>query len=307
MKRNFLAASALVTILTSWSGLSWANTASTGSESNPMKQVEAVMQKSHQLQNQQRQKSAYNAVVSKAQAKYMDSVLQSTKSTAKQELVGAGSPSQNTPKASVPAASTTSTPAAPTADLQAQLSKLKQSNLVFQQQAGQRIAGLVEKDVQLEAKLSQLGQVLSMLSQEVNQLGAQIKKAQTALGSDAPASKSAPIKMTGEASQWTQYTQYGIFGLLVLVVILLLFRRGSGSKPLQTSSDQFDTKNSDDIKDEYDFMGSDEATPAKLDLARAYLAMEDYKAAKKVLDQVMKTGDDKQRTEARKMLSKIPK
>lgn len=308
MKRNFLAASALVTILTGWSGLGWANTSSTGSESNPMKQVEAVMKKSHQLQNQQRQKKAYNAVVSKAQAKYMDSVLQSTKSNAKQELVGAGSPIQSAPKASVPAASNPSTSSAPTADLQAQLSKLKQSNLVFQQQAGQRIAGLVEKDVQLEAKLSQLGQVLSMLSQEVNQLGGQIKKAQTALGSDAPASKTAPIKMTGEASQWTQYTQYGIFGLLVLVVILLLFRRGGGSsKPSQAPSDQFDTKNSDDIKDEYDFMGSDEATPAKLDLARAYLAMEDYKAAKKVLDQVMKTGDDKQRTEARKMLSKITK
>lgn len=62
----------------------------------------------------------------------------------------------------------------------------------------------------------------------------------------------------------------------------------------------------DDTKSEYDFMGSDEAIPAKLDLARAYVAMEDYKAAQEVINQIMQKGNEKQKQEAAHILEGIP-
>ncbi len=54
----------------------------------------------------------------------------------------------------------------------------------------------------------------------------------------------------------------------------------------------------DDTKTEYDFMSSDEAIPAKLDLARAYIAMNDEEQARMVLTAVIEKGNQEQRTEA---------
>lgn len=306
MKRSFLAASALATILSSWTIVGFADTPST--KSDPMKQVEAVMQQAHQIQASKRQNQALQAETKKAQASFMNSIMQSTKNDARQELVGSDSPmSSASVKPSVVAPTATSSSGDQVAQLQAELSKFKQSNVVFQHQASQRIQSLIEKDTLLEAKLSQLGQVLSMLSQEVNQLGSQIKTAQAQLSGDGVSTKALPMQPMKQNAMWMQYTQFGIFGLLVLIIVLLLFRRGGHVKVARARHTEDEVSNTDDIKDEYDFMGSDEATPAKLDLARAYLAMEDYKAAKKVLDEVMKTGNEQQRAEARKMLAKIPR
>lgn len=54
----------------------------------------------------------------------------------------------------------------------------------------------------------------------------------------------------------------------------------------------------DDTKTEYDFMSSDEAIPAKLDLARAYIAMNDEEQARMVLTAVIEKGNQEQRSEA---------
>lgn len=54
----------------------------------------------------------------------------------------------------------------------------------------------------------------------------------------------------------------------------------------------------DDTKSEYDFMSSDEAIPAKLDLARAYIAMNDEEQARMVLTAVIEKGNQEQRSEA---------
>lgn len=54
----------------------------------------------------------------------------------------------------------------------------------------------------------------------------------------------------------------------------------------------------DDTKTEYDFMSSDEAIPAKLDLARAYVAMNDEEQARMVLTAVIEKGNQEQRSEA---------
>jgi pilus assembly protein FimV len=61
----------------------------------------------------------------------------------------------------------------------------------------------------------------------------------------------------------------------------------------------------EDLDDEFDFLaGTDEVT-TKLDLARAYIEMQDADGARDILDEVVKEGSEAQRTEARKMLSSL--
>lgn len=70
-----------------------------------------------------------------------------------------------------------------------------------------------------------------------------------------------------------------------------------GTPPLDTGHE--------DLDDEFDFLaGTDEVT-TKLDLARAYIEMQDADGARDILDEVVKEGSEAQRSEARKMLSSL--
>jgi FimV-like protein len=73
----------------------------------------------------------------------------------------------------------------------------------------------------------------------------------------------------------------------------------------QDDSDEDD--DAADLRDEYDFMGSEEGMPAKLDLARAYIDMGDNDSASDVLSEVMKkaTQADHQ-AQAKAMLASLP-
>lgn len=59
-------------------------------------------------------------------------------------------------------------------------------------------------------------------------------------------------------------------------------------------------------EDEYNYLASRDALPAKLDLARAYIAMEDYSSAQEVLSEVMKLGDAGQKEEAQGLFNALP-
>lgn len=58
-------------------------------------------------------------------------------------------------------------------------------------------------------------------------------------------------------------------------------------------------------EDEYDFMNSQEAMPAKLDLARAYIDMEDFASAKMLLEEILNKGNETECKEAKKILRSI--
>jgi FimV-like protein len=60
-----------------------------------------------------------------------------------------------------------------------------------------------------------------------------------------------------------------------------------------------------DIRDEYDFMATKQAIPAKLDLARAYKDMGDTGAARTTLEEVVTQGNEAQVREARQLLSAL--
>jgi len=63
----------------------------------------------------------------------------------------------------------------------------------------------------------------------------------------------------------------------------------------------------EDLSEEgdYDYMSTDEAIPVKLDLAHAYIDMEDFEAAKEVLLDVIKQGNKAQRDEAQQLLATL--
>ena len=58
-------------------------------------------------------------------------------------------------------------------------------------------------------------------------------------------------------------------------------------------------------EEEYNFLESDEAIPAKLDLAQAYMAMGDRDSAFSVLSEVLVSGDEAQRAHAQRIMSQV--
>lgn len=108
------------------------------------------------------------------------------------------------------------------------------------------------------------------------------------------------------------YVVYVLAGLVVLLALLSFAWRGQSAKtkaktkviapPPQASAP---SKAQDDTQGEYDFMGSTEGIPAKLDLARAYIAMEDYTAARETLIEILGEGSEEQRHEAQALLNNM--
>ena len=58
--------------------------------------------------------------------------------------------------------------------------------------------------------------------------------------------------------------------------------------------------------EEYDFMGSQEAVPARFNLAEAYMQMREFQQAKRVLEGILDQGDSDQRQKASALLSQLP-
>ncbi len=126
------------------------------------------------------------------------------------------------------------------------------------------------------------------------------------------------IQLKQQADQFRQQIsqlQYTVYGLAVLVVLLALLsmarrpkktpKNKTAAPPKQTPDSGKTIKIEDDTAGEYDFMGSSEGIPAKLDLARAYIAMEDYTAARETLAEILGEGSEEHCQEARSLLKKI--
>lgn len=108
-----------------------------------------------------------------------------------------------------------------------------------------------------------------------------------------------------------QYTLYGLAALVILVAALSLApRRNKQPTPVRTAASAASRLAKtmpveDDTRGEYDFMGSSEGIPAKLDLARAYIAMEDYAAARETLAEILGTNHEEYRLEAKALLNQM--
>lgn len=100
-----------------------------------------------------------------------------------------------------------------------------------------------------------------------------------------------------------------ILGSIVVILLAMivgltysLFRQ----KPSpQTSPKPQKTKPLDDEEDEYDFINSAEGIPAKLNLARAYIEMENRESALKILEEVLAEGSQEHKNLATKLIKYI--
>jgi len=189
-------------------------------------------------------------------------------------------------------------------DLQARWAQFMQSYLLAQQEGKQELALLEQKSMALQAEIEQLLTVIKTVSQQVDQLKMQSLVNQKQLNQ--LSARSFMQTAMGDAS--TFLNSYNNILLILIVFILLmswwllrrLHKQRAKSKAMHHAHDD-----EDDTKNEYDFMGSSEGIPAQLDLARAYIAMENYKAAEAVIAQVLAKGDADQQQQAKDLLAKI--
>ena len=92
--------------------------------------------------------------------------------------------------------------------------------------------------------------------------------------------------------------------MTILVLGLIVENR---PKYRQRSSEYLSEEIIENPNDEYDFMGSEEGIPAKMNLARAYFDMGLPEKARKVLTDIAAKGDSSQKEEARSMLLDLDK
>lgn len=178
--------------------------------------------------------------------------------------------------------------------LQAQLTQLNQNNLLYQQKTDQQIEDLNNKNQLMQQQLQQLAQALTLLNQEMVQL----KQVNDTLHQTIQAQQAAHNTSTG----WLGILQNKTVLVSAAVIVLLLLIWAvwpRGKKVVKTAAE-------DDTKVEYDYMGSNESIPAKLNLARTYVAMEDFAAARKVLDEVAQLGTSEQQAQAEEMRKVLP-
>lgn len=203
-----------------------------------------------------------------------------------------------TPEGTPPATSQSTVTGQTANDLAQQINDLGQNANLFQQQADQRLEALSTKNSQLQQEINKLDQAMTLLNQEMNTLNSKLQTGQT-ISQVNPLGNNQQSFLQSMTSQSAM--RYWVIVLAVIVVLLLAMMTIPRNKRSKVPVDGA----ADDTKDEYDFMGSDEGIPAKLDLARAYLAMGDNDSARNVLAQVMLKGDESQKQSAVDLLKQI--
>lgn len=190
------------------------------------------------------------------------------------------------------------------------LSQVSRSNTLFTNHTQQKINELMNRNAALESRIEKLKEAMILLNQEVNQMNQQLVTtvaklntlSQQAAASAKSTQSSSPIawlqRIKSDLGSWFNYLIYGAGSLIILLILALLFLK-KGKKV----TSQADSK---PLEGDYDYMNSEQAIPAKLDLARSYLVMEDYASARKVLQEILLLGTEDQRQTAESMLEEIP-
>ena len=173
---------------------------------------------------------------------------------------------------------------------------------------------LSNKTDQMMTQITQLNQTVVTLSQTVAQL--QANQAGHSTDDDVGHREPPETKILEYFSHLNPNVYVGLGaggGLLVGLGFVAgrLCRKQLAVRKLQVApqssavKQQALTAEDQESKVEYDFMSTDEAIPAMLDLARSYLAMDNVCEAKAVLEKVQARGDKAQCKEARMLLAEI--
>lgn len=176
---------------------------------------------------------------------------------------------------------------------QGQVSSMNQVSTAFEQQADQSIQNLNDSNRAMAIAIQSINQNIAQLQTQVAQLQSTMPHATV-------------------ASKYGEYLDVGGAAVFMLgfgvVLGRIVRRRSSESSPvnaIQGKRIHPSLNGNEDTKNEYDFMGTQEAIPAKLDLARSYMAMNEYEQAHTVLKTVMEKGTEEQRIEAQLLTNKM--
>ncbi|MBW5802431.1 hypothetical protein FIV31_01790 [Coxiella endosymbiont of Ornithodoros amblus] len=190
--------------------------------------------------------------------------------------------------------------------VQAELTQLNRNSLQFQQQTDGSLEQLNSQNQQLQQRLRNLEKVVTLLNQELIQL-----KQSSYPAFQLPKNSPSQSPFNG----WIPYLRQilgengyraaiaGMFIALLLMLWALWPRKRKNQKNRRVLDDQPAIGGADES--EYDYMGSSESIPAKINLARTYIAMEDPVSARKMLKQVSKQGNEEQRQEADELLKSL--
>lgn len=283
------------------------------SASDQMANVQAIMAQSHQLQAEQQvqeqTQAQQNQQVAQASSGFLHSLFKEMSSSPKQQMTtqnqALAAASTSAPEAETYYSSSPATPVAPPPPPVATID----ANGLFQNATNQRLDALEQSEAGVQAKMAQFAEAISMINEQEVQLNQQVqqfaKQLAPAVGVqvDKSAANTSSIlnAIQGDThTKTTQYVLYVILLLLVIIILLMLMPRRSAFR-LETMANS-----SESVITDYDVMASEEGASTKLDLARAYIAMEDYEAAGRILVEVKKTGNKQQRVDAEKMYNDMP-
>ena len=112
------------------------------------------------------------------------------------------------------------------------------------------------------------------------------------------------------ASVQTFYAFIFVAGLIALMVLAQCMDQDAEPTQTNTKENPQDASEHFDVVqpqvEEYDFMGSQEAVPAKFNLVEAYIQMKDFAQARRVLDEILSVGSEDQRQKASAYISQLP-
>lgn len=182
-------------------------------------------------------------------------------------------------------------------NLQQQLLTVQQSMQNYRQQMNGRLQQLEQQNAAMQTQL------VNLKSQLANAKPSTISKVNILPVMQTSSPKTTSYLPNNKVAWWI------IWSAAFLIVLLWLPSKkkkendvAERQEPTLENSVDPDLQ---DIKDEYDFMNSQEAIPAKLDLARAYMDMDDFQSAEHVLQEVIEKGNATERKQAKKLLSEM--
>ncbi len=176
-----------------------------------------------------------------------------------------------------------------------------------------QIQTLVESVTALEATVMGMQKQFEALNQYAQGLEGRINKLEQELQKVEVSNQSKEL----EAPQVKDYVGYFFLKLWpkqsvkfgVLALIALIFLAGwrvsaRRSRKIKKNPDEASHEKSD-TEAEYDFMQGATGIDARLNLARAYVAMDKKQEAHNLLEEILVKGDDKQKKEAENLIRKI--
>lgn len=173
----------------------------------------------------------------------------------------------------------------------------------FDQQYQVRLGDLEKHNLDQQNQIDQLKQTLTQLQQQLTANQQQLVAVQE---QDKPKGEFFTPYVTAMRNYLGDTGFKIIVGIIVIILLLLIWWAFPGRHfQKEKAKDDIKKGHDPDVEGEYDFLGSKEGIPAKLDLARAYIDMGDKEAAREMLKEILEKGNTEQKEEARVLLSKV--